>query len=579
MALDAPAVRCLVNEIKPLIINGRTDKISQPEKDEIIINIRTPENKLKLLLSASSTNPRIHFTAQSKQNPKTAPLFCMLLRKHIGSAKIIDIEQIGFERIVRLSFESYDELGDLTKKHIIIEIMGRHSNIIFVNDDMKIIDAVKHVDFTVSSVRQILPGLTYQYPPKQDKTPLTDISAQTEFDFSLPQTADKSLMSAISGISPLTAREIVYTVFGRTDIKNAELNLNKQSALKAEAIRFSEQIKENKFSPCMIRENKSGKIRDFSSVNILQYESMAEIIPYESISLLLDDFYTMRDMHERMHQKSADLIKLLNNNIERITKKLNILRKTLSDAENKEKYKVAGDLLTANLYMLTDGMKSAEVTDYYAEGMPSVTIALDPQLSPSQNAQRYYKKYNKAKTAEIEAARQLETAQADLYYLESTLTALGNAETEADLNAIRAELAEQGYMKRRTSQKQQKQTRPQPLHFVSPDGFDVYVGKNNTQNDYLTLKMANSSDIWFHTKNIHGSHTVIKLGINKDVPDSTILFAAQLAAYYSKARESSQVPVDYTHIKNVKKPNGAKPGMVIYDSYNTLYVTPHDAEQ
>ena len=306
---------------------------------------------------------------------------------------------------------------------------------------------------------------------------------------------------------------------------------------------------------------------------------MAEIIPYESISLLLDDFYTMRDMHERMHQKSADLIKLLNNNIERITKKLNILRKTLSDAENKEKYKVAGDLLTANLYMLADGMKSAEVTDYYAEGMPAVTIALDPQLSPSQNAQRYYKKYNKAKTAEIEAARQLETAQADLYYLESTLTALGNAETEADLNSIRAELAEQGYMKRRTSQKQQKQTRPQPLHFVSPDGFDVYVGKNNTQNDYLTLKIANSSDIWFHTKNIHGSHTVIKLGINKDVPDSTILFAAQLAAYYSKARESSQVPVDYTQIKNVKKPNGAKPGMVIYDCYNTLYVTPHDAKQ
>lgn len=575
MALDSPAIRCLVNEIAPLIINGRIDKIHQPEKDEVVLHIRTIENKFKLVLSASSSHPRIHFTEISKKNPQTAPMFCMLMRKHIGSGKISAVEQIGFERIVKISFETYDELGDLTHKHIIIEIMGRHSNVILVDDNDKIIDSIKHIDFTVSSVRQILPGLIYTLPPSQDKTPLTEFGAETEMDFSLLQTADKSIMSAISGISPLTAREIVFTALGETNIHNSQLNLNKQSAIKAEAVRLANQINENSFSPCMIRELKSGRILDFSAINIRQYEGTASVTPYESISKLLDDFYGLRDMHERMRQKSADLIKLLNNAIERVSKKIVILERTLKDAEDKEKHKIYGDLLTANIYMIEQGAKSVEVQNYYEEGMPTVKILLDTALSPSQNAQRYYKKYNKAKTAETEAAKQLTAAREDLDYLESTLSALNNSETDSDLNAIRAELAEEGYLKRRSNSKQKKQSQSQPLHFISPDGFDVYVGKNNTQNDYLSLKLANSSDIWFHTKNIHGSHTVIKLGIDKNVPKETMLFAAQLAAYYSKARNSSQVPVDYTQIKNVKKPNGAKPGMVIYDNYNTVYVTPH----
>lgn len=573
MALDASAVRCLINEIAPLIRNGRIDKIHQPEKDEIIIHIRTFENKYKLLVSASPANPRLHFTEHSKSNPKTAPMFCMLLRKHIGSAKITDICQEGFERIVKISFESYDELGDLTQKHLIIEIMGRHSNIILTDNNMKIIDAIKHIDYTVSSVRQILPGLIYQSPPIQSKTPLIDFNLQAELDFSLPQSVDKALLSAISGISPLTAREIVYRALHRTDIKNAELNLNKISALKNTIMRFAAQISENSFNPCMISAADSGRLMDFSSIDIKQYGNGAVVMPYESVSRLLDDFYYLRDMHERMRQKSAGLVKLLNNACERTAKKIVILEKTLQDAENKEKYKVSGDLITANIYMIEQGMKSAEVQNFYADGMPTVTVGLDPSLTPPQNAQRYYKKYNKAKTAETEAAKQLKSAREELDYLESTLAALENAETESDLNAVRAELTGEGYLKN-SSAKKQKQLVSKPMHFTSPDGFDVYVGKNNTQNDYLTLKMANSSDIWFHTKNIHGSHTVIKLGIDKDVPKSTMLFAAQLAAYYSKARNSSQVPVDYTQIKNVKKPNGAKPGMVIYDSYNTVYVTP-----
>lgn len=570
MALDAPAVRCLVNEIAPLVTNGRIDKISQPEKDEIIIHIRTFEGKYKLLLSASSENPRIQLTEQSKQNPKTAPMFCMLLRKHIGSAKILSVEQIDFERIVKITFESYDEFGELTKKHIIAEIMGRHSNIILVNDDMKVLDSVKHVDFTMSSVRQILPGVTYQYPPVQAKTPLTEITSDTELVFSPAKSCDKALMDNISGISPLTSREIVYSVFKRTDIKVSELNLNKESALKAAVIRFAERIKNNEFAPCMLETN--GRLADFSAINIKQYENSANVTEYESISRLLDDFYTMRDMRERMRQKSADLIKVLNNSIERVTKKLTLLEKTIADAENKERYKICGDLITANIYSINDGDKYASVRNYYADGMPEIEIPLDERLSPAQNAQRYYKKYAKCKVAETEAAKQLKAARENLDYLESTLSSLDNAENASDLTAIRSELIREGYIKRKTVS--QKPAASKPMHFISDEGFDVYVGKNNTQNDYLTLKFANSGDMWFHTKNIHGSHTVIKLGIDKNIPKSTMLFAAQLAAYYSKARNSSQVPVDYTQIKNVKKPNGAKPGMVIYDSYNTVYVTP-----
>lgn len=575
MALDAPAVRCLVNEIAPLITNGRIDKISQPEKDELIINIRTFDGKYKLLLSASSENPRIHLTEQTKQNPKTAPMFCMLLRKHIGSARILSVEQIGFERIVKITLESYDELGDLTKKHIIAEIMGRHSNIILINDDMRVLDSIKHVDFTMSSVRQILPGVTYQYPPVQAKIPLTDINSDTNLAFSQTKSCDKALMDNISGISPLTAREIVYSAFNRTDIKVSELNLNKESSLKAAVIRFSQSVKNNEFSPCMIEAN--CKLTDFSAINIRQYENSADIITYDSISTLLDEFYALRDMRERMRQKSTDLVKLLNTGIERVTKKLTLLEKTIAEAENKDKYKIYGDLITANIYSIREGDKSAVVRNYYADDMPETEIPLDARLSPAQNAQRYYKKYSKCKIAEIEAAKQIHNAREELDYLESTLASLDNAENSYDLSAIRAELIREGYIKRKTAP--QKSEASKPMHFVSDDGFDIYIGKNNTQNDYLTLKFANSGDMWFHTKGIHGSHTVIKLGIDKDIPKSTMLFAARLAAYYSKARNSSQVPVDYTQIKNVKKPNGAKPGMVVYDSYNTVYVTPLSPEE
>lgn len=574
MALDAVAISALTGELQCLV-GGRIDKIHQPERDEIVIHIRTFVRHYKLVISASPAHPRIHLTENTKKNPTTAPLFCMLLRKHIGSGKIIAVEQMGFERIVRLTVESYDELGDLTTKYLITEIMGRYSNIILTNKDGKILDSVKHIDENISSVREILPGGVYETPPAQDKIALADFNMDSMLNFDRPVKADKALISSVAGISPLTAREIVYSVFGTTDVNSQDININRAADLKLEVLKLAEQVKRGDFSPCLITDVNSGKIIEFSAMAVKQYENLVLVEHYDSMNELVDAFYYKRDMHERMRQKSSDLTKLLNNNAERIAKKLSILERTLKDAENLDKYKISGDLLTANMYRMSDGMKEIEVENFYDAECPKVKITLDPSMTPSQNAQRYYKKYNKAKTALTEATKQLKAGRDDLDYVQSTLTMVENAEDVTDINAIRIELAQQGYISNRRSVKQnRKKEQSKPMHFVSSDGFDIYVGRNNTQNDYLTLKFANSSDWWFHTKDIHGSHTVIKLGIDKEVPKQTMLEAAQLAAYYSKARESAQVPVDYTQVKNVKKPNGAKPGMVIYDSYNTAYVVP-----
>lgn len=574
MALDAVAVSVLVDELQCLV-GGRVDKVHQPERDEIAVYVRTYDSSYRLVLSASSANPRAHLTEHTKKNPATAPLFCMLLRKHIGSGKITAVEQVGFERIIKISVESYNELGDLTVKYLITEIMGRYSNVILVSEDGTVIDSVKHVDGTVSSVREILPGGVYAPPPPQNKVPLTEFGADDTIPFDRPVKADKAILSSVAGISPLTAREIVYSVFGTTDVNAADVNTNKAAELKLAVMKLGERVRNKDFSPCIITDNATGKLMEFSAVDIRQYERLASVQSAGSMNEVVDDFYYRRDMHDRMRQKSAGIVKLLNNNIERVSKKLSILERTVKDAENREEYKIKGDLLTANIYRMQEGMKEIEADNFYEPGSAPMKIALDPSLSPSMNAQRYYKKYNKAKTALVEAAKQIEAARADLDYLESTLYVAENAETIEDIDAVKDEMASLGYISRRSKQTRRKaKEKSKPMHFVSSDGFDIYVGRNNTQNDYLTLKFANTSDLWFHTKDIHGSHAVIKLGLDKDVPKNTILEAARLAAYYSQARESAQVPVDYTVIKNVKKPNGAKPGMVIYEGYNTVYVKP-----
>lgn len=573
MALDAIAVRALAKEISNAVNGGRIDKIYQPERDEIVLGIRTFTDNYKLLLCANSTYPRVHFTNINKKNPQTAPLFCMLLRKHLGSGKIVSVKQVDFERIIEFEIESYDELGDLTLKKLIIEIMGRHSNIILTIDG-KIIDSIKHIDLTVSSVRQVLPGFLYSYPPARNITPLDRADENLNIDISQKgELLQKSVLSCVSGISPLTSREIVYSNFKRTDIRNEEISDTKD--LVDKILSLKDKVLDNSFTPTLITDAFTGKLIDFSAIPIHQYEQGAKTETFSTLSEVIDKFYSKKDAAERMRQKSYDLVKLLTVHRERAAKKQGILLSTLKDAKSKDKYKVYGELLCANLYRISDTDTEIEVENYYDENLPIVKIPLDAQLSPSDNAQKYFKKYQKLKNAETEAAKQLKENEAVLEYLESTLVLILNTETESDLNAIRTELSEQGYLKRIVAKKNQRLSNTsKPMHFVSSDGFDIYVGKNNTQNDYLTLKFANSNDIWFHTKNIHGSHVIIKLGLDKDVPENTLRQAAELAAYYSKARESSQVPVDYTLVKNVKKPNGAKPGMVIYDHYNTVYVTP-----
>ncbi|MCH5184822.1 MAG: NFACT family protein [Oscillospiraceae bacterium] len=574
MAFDALAVKALVRELQ-ILTGARIEKVHQPERDEIILHIRSRSDTHKLVISASAAHPRVHFTGETKKNPMTAPMFCMLLRKHIQSGKITGISQEGFERIIYIDVESRDDMGEPARKRLIAEIMGRHSNIILVNDENRVIDSIKHIDMTVSSVRQIMPGFTYTLPPAQNKTVPSD-PGLLDIDLSenIPSgtRADKAVLDKIGGISPLTAREIVYSALGTTAKCIGELNEGE----KAQILIYTKKIcAEPDFSPCMITDAASGKIIDFSSVDIKQYGGGAKITRPQSMNSLLCEFYSSRDCADRMKQKSADLVKLLTNNTERIRKKLALYQNTLKNSESKEENRIKGDLITANIYKIKQGDKEVIVQNYYTGG--EMPITLSPELSPSQNAQKYYKLYNKAKNAEKEMTPLISAAEADIEYLESTLSAVMNAESEDDINDIRAELAEQGYIRKQAASKKQK-SKPKPLHFRSSDGFDIYTGKNNTQNDYLTLKFANTSDIWFHTKNIHGSHTIIKLGTDKDVPKSTITEAARIAAYYSKARNSSRVPVDYTVIKNVKKPSGAKPGMVIYDKYNTVYVTPENPQ-
>lgn len=576
MAFDAVAVGCLTNELKSEITGSRIDKIHQPERDEITLNIRSAGSSHTLLISVGAAHPRINFTERQKKNPITAPLFCMLLRKHIGGGKITAVEQVGFERIISIHIESRNELGDLTEKQLIVEIMGRHSNIILVGENGKIIDAIKHIDLSVSSVRQVLPGLIYEYPPAQDKIPLTEFGGDLSFNVLQGELLSKAVLSKISGISPLTARELVYRAYGAADIKLCEAgDLQK---LSAEIKKLAGEVKSGLFSPCIIYDEKAQKLAEFSAIDICQYGGAMKKILHNSMSRVIDEFYSGRDALERMKQKSADVVKLLGNLLERAYKKRIILRQTIAEADKKDMYRLYGDLITANIYRIKEGDRELEAVSYY-DGS-NVKIPLDSALAPAQNAQRYYKKYRKAKTAETEAAVQEKQNEENIDYLESTLASVENCTSEADINAIRTELSETGYIKKGGRAKKNKQSEAsKPMHFVSPDGFDIYVGKNNTQNDYLTLRLANSSDIWFHTKQIHGSHTVIKLKTDKNVPEETMLMAAQLAAYYSKGRSSNQVPVDYTQIKNVKKPSGAKPGMVIYDNYNTAYVAPKKHEE
>ena len=556
MAFDASVVKCFVSEAEKTMINARIDKIHQPQKDELFLSLRAQNGNHKLFISANPSYPRIHLTTQKSENPAVPPMFCMLLRKHIGGGKITAVYQEGFERILTIEIESYDELGDLTTKKLVVEIMGKHSNIILLGQENKIIDSIKRIDISTSSVRQILPGLTYRFPPVQDKLCPLD----TDFDdlSFTERELETEIMTKFYGISKLTAREVAY--LSQTKPANDVLK------------EIFANVRNNEFSPCIIYDE-TGKPVDFSAHPILQFAPPYRIEYHASVSYIIEKFYFEKAMHFQISQHTAYLVKIVHNNMERCRKKLAIFHQQLIDAGKREQYKQYGDLIISNLYRISDASESLEAENYFEESCPIVTIALNPSLTPAKNAQKYYTKYNKAKNAEAQANIQIASCEKELEYLESVMDTLNRAESFADIREIKEELREVGYLAKEKDKGKKKTALSAPEQYDIAS-YTVYVGKNNRQNDVLTLKTARSQDIWLHTKNIPGAHVIIVKKPECEIPDNVILKAAKLAAAHSKAKNSAKVPVDYTQVKNVKKPSGAKPGMVIYDHYNTVYVTP-----
>ncbi len=577
MAMDGVSIAALTEELNRELRGARVDKIQQTEPDELMVSFYGGAGGgKKVRLTANPQVARVCLTEDKKKSPETAPLFCMLLRKHLGGAKFRDAHQPDFERIIKLTFDGINEFGDPCEKYLIAELMGRHSNIILVDESQKIIDSIKHIDFSVSSVRQVLPGLNYSLPPSQEKKNpvIATLSEIVEILNSQPDgvRCDKCILASFSGVSPLTAREIVYRAFTSCDIYMEDLDYSRILDLAACCFEVFQEIKHKRFTPCYLVRNDTEQPFEFSAISIAQYEDGAKTVNCETMSSVVETFYHERDLKERMTRKSARITKIVSNNIDRCAKKLIAQTEELADTENMERHRRYAELITANLYALTENSDKAIVVDYYDEEMKEIAITLDKRVSPAVNAQRYFKKYTKAKNAREELEKQIEIARCELDYLESVEEELKKAENEEDLAEISDELFEQGYIKRQKNDRKKKKAVSSPMEFVTPDGFTVLVGKNNKQNDLLTMKIAKNSDLWFHTKDIHGSHVILCYEYGREFSDEAITYAATLAAKYSKASESSQVPVDYTLVKYVKKPSGAAPGKVIYTDYQTAYI-------
>lgn len=581
MAFDGIVINSLVRELKKKLVNSKVDKVYQPEKDEICLKIRGREENFKLIISASASNPRIYLAEKyEKNNPKKAPLFCMTLRKYIQSGVITDVEQMGFERIIRISVDSYDELREKTTKYLYVEIMGKHSNIILVSkNENKILDSIKRVPISVSRVRQILPGNEYELPPSQDKiNPLEEINEEYFKKRSKESSGVifKSIYGNILGISPLIAREVCI----RADLdKNKKIEEMTDDEFKSICYQINyifNDLKNDEVYPNIIVDDSRDKIVEFSAIKLYQYSSMREI-KKESISSAIEDFYLTKDLKERMNQKSSNLKKNISLKLERINHKIEKQEKELKEAQKAENYKVKGELLTAYIYMIKQGMESIKLLDFYNNN-EEVEIKLRKNLTPSENAQKYFKKYNKLKKANEELSIHIKNNKEEAEYLENTLLSIENCEDEKELKEIKEELMREGYIKVYRMPKKNNKPKTTIMKYLSSKGTMIMVGKNNKQNDYLTLRLADNEDLWFHTKDIPGSHVLLKCA-GKKIEESEILEAATLAAYYSKAKMSQNVPVDYTIKKNVKKPSGAKPGLVIYEKNKTIYVTPSDEEK
>lgn len=580
MAFDAGMLACTLAEIRNLSLGARIEKVFQPERDEIVLQMRSLEGGRRLLINAGSNNPRIGFTGEQKENPMPPPMLCMLLRKHLQGAKLTDVRQEGFERVATLEFETRDEMGFDCKRRLIAELMGKYSNLIFTDGDGKVLAALRTVDFTTSSRRQVLPGMTYELPPRQEKL---DPIQQTPESFSAllanaahERPLDKWITATFLGIAASVAREIAYRAAGRVDVCVGEVAAERVIAAFFEV---TDEIRRDRYSPCMILSG--SKPVEYAFCELQQYGAGFEMRPYESAGQLLDDFFHTRDRENHIRQRAADILRILTAADSRLRKKLELQRAELADCARGEDYKKCADLITANLYAISRGMTEVQLTDYedwHEDGsFGAVSVVLDGRLSPSQNAQAYYKKYNKTKTARVELARQIELGENELRYIDTVFDALTHAETSADLAEIRDELYRSGYASRmKHYAASRKPSTPTVAEFRTSSGYRVLCGKNNTQNEYITHRLASKNDYWFHVKNLPGSHTVmICNGEEPDARDFTE--AASIAAYFSKGADGQNVEVDYTFVRNVKKPAGGKPGLVIYHTNWSCIVTPDEA--
>ncbi len=581
MALDSIAVKNIVFELNNKLLGGRIDKIYQPQKDEIIMSVRSIGSNFKLLLSANPSHARAHITSLTKENPISPPMFCMVLRKHAAGGKITKIYQPDFERIIIIDFDSLNELGDMATKSLIIEIMGKHSNIMLVDENKKILDSIKHISHETSSVREVLPGKEYVFPPSQGKiNPFNLIEEDfvKVFDEKKSLILQKIIYMSYTGISPVSASEICHQAGFDSSLRGEELTQKDRLKLFYTFKDFMKNVSENNFFPEIIYEPKTERLLDFSPFEMTQYSGFKKV-KYSSVSELLENFYSQRANVYHIKQKAYDMRRLVTSNIERCVKKKEMQIKTEKDNENLEKWKLKGELITSNIHTIKKGTNTFKTINYYDENMAEIEIALDPTLTPAENAQKYYNKYNKAKRTLSALEVQKKQNEEELAYLESVLIGIDAATEEVDLKEIKNELMEQGFIKKKNINNKQdkRQKKSKPLHFISSDGFDIYVGKSNTQNDELTIKFAKSNDTWLHTKNIPGSHVIVSAKDESgNIPDKTLFEAANLAAYNSKGKTGSNIPVDYCLRKFVKKPKGSKPGMVIYTSNKTINITPNE---
>lgn len=573
MAFDGIVIANLVKDLNDKIVSGRISKIAQPEKDELLLTIKGNRENFRLLISANASLPLLYFTETNKPSPLTAPNFCMLLRKHIANGRIVSVSQPGLERIVRIEIEHLDEMGDLKRKFLIVELMGKHSNIIFCDDENKILDSIKHISAQVSSVREVLPGREYFIPHAgEKKNPLTITEEEfKELIGKTPQNLSKALYTDLTGLSPTVSAELCHLASLDGDISAKDFSDSELTHLYHAFTWIMDDVRQGNFTPNIIYQKE--KPVEFASIPLSMFSGGDyRSVSFPSISALLERYYAERNTVSRIHQKSTDLRKILTNSLERSYKKRDLQQKQRKDTEKREKFRIYGELLNTYGYGIQEGEKSFRCLNYYNN--TEITIPLDPTLSAQENAVRYFDKYNKQKRTFEATSRQLEQTEAEIEHLESISTFLDIARKEEDLAQIKEELTEYGYIKRHFSGgKKQKKAVSRPFHYLSSDGFHIYVGKNNYQNEELTFKLASGNDWWFHAKGIPGSHIIVKTE-GKELPDRVFEEAGALAAYYSRGRGQDKVEIDYIQKKNLKKVPGAAPGFVVYHTNYSLVAAP-----